>query len=98
MADLLTLFHNPESLSDNDLARVRRKIKRQTWTPWVTTAAFAGLASLKCRSPQVLGVAGVAGFLFGARLSMYANPNPSGYEQVFDKDIMDAFENRYIRF
>ena len=36
MADLATLFHNPESLSDTDLASVKRNIRIQRAIPWLT--------------------------------------------------------------
>ena len=79
MADLQTLFHNPESLNDGDLSKVRAKIFRQSWTPWFFSAAFAGGAFLKTKCPMKASLFTIAGFAIGAKLSYMASPMPSGY-------------------
>ena len=79
MADLQTLFHNPESLNDGDLSKVRAKIFRQSWTPYFFTGAFLGGAFMKYKCPMKISLFAVAGFAIGAKLSYLASPMPSGY-------------------
>ena len=40
MADLQTLFYNPEMLSDSDIKKVQWKMRQMKLMPWL----FAGLA------------------------------------------------------
>ena len=79
MADLQTLFHNPESLNDSDLSKVRSKIRRQSLTPWVFTSLFGGAAYMKYKCPMYISAFTIAGFALGAKLSYMASPMPTGY-------------------
>ena len=79
MADLQTLFHNPESLNDGDLSKVRAKIFRQSWTTSVFTGAFFAGAYMKYKCPMYISAFTIAGFALGAKLSYMASPMPTGY-------------------
>ena len=109
MSDLQALFHNPESFSDNDLSKVLWKMKVQSYFPYAT--AGAGAAAMMALDTGVfrksmclkrMGLAGVAGFMIGGLWSykVIGGGNLSSYSDVaqdnFDKEIMGAFEERYV--
>ena len=79
MADLQTLFHNPESLNDGDLSKVRAKIFRQSWTTSVFAGAFFAGSYLKYKCPMRITGFTLLGFALGAKLSYMASPMPTGY-------------------
>ena len=77
MTDLKTLFHNPDSLTDEELKQLRTKLRCQMATPYLS-AAFTGALFYVCSNtffytgflpmrqqiPRV-GVVALAGFIFG---------------------------------
>ena len=95
MAEFQTLFHNPESLNDADLADVKRKIQMQRITPWVWAGAFtfATFTRVKALSIPKLAPAFALGYFAGGVMSYHLfNGKPSNCE---DKEILNAFESRY---
>ena len=82
MADLQTLFHNPEAFSDSDLALVKQRIRMQRYTPWLTAAAAGGsmyvldmaIFKRKVYNPYMLGVATVLGFAIGGAAAHSIKP------------------------
>ena len=99
MAELQTLFHNPESLSDSDLSSIRGKLWMQGWMPWFmgTGAGAVGfLTSNRCwmRASLFFGV----GLTLGASVAYrMGSSSPSGYDAEMDKEILEAFEQRYVQ-
>ena len=75
MADLATLFHNPESLSDSDLGKIRRKLAFQRWSPLVPClGAFFWANSRFARHPYHLSITvscSVLSYFVGVRYLSY---------------------------
>ena len=101
MTDLKRLFHDPDSLEDHELLAVRSKLKWQMRMPYVS-AAFSG-ALFHVWSNQMfrtgfipirVGGAAFAGFMLGGFAS--SQMNRSVLSAPVDKDIMHAFETRYL--
>ena len=107
MTDLKTLFHNPDSLSDEELKQLRTKLRVQMATPYIS-AAFSGAfyhvcssqfyaathSSLRQTLPRV-GVVALAGFMFGGLAA--SQMDRSVLKRPVDTDILHAFEERYIK-
>ena len=99
--DLKVLFHNPESLTDEELLIVREKVARQYYVPKLTGliggfAVYAlEAAVLKrawCRKRVAVGA--VAGYLIGGFSTYnYVNSVP---RLEGEKDFVQAFDKRYV--
>ena len=108
MADLKTLFHNPESLSDTDLRTINRKLSNQRMLPYLTGAMFSGLSAVLTfksnpnpfkdilRSVRILAPAFIFGFAFGGYLSFKVSNKTSHYNADMDPEILEAFEAKYV--
>ena len=106
MADLQVLFHNPESMTDSDLSSVKSTLRMQRYAPWLFAGSFGGaLYLLNPKSPRVIqktAVGALAGYAFGGYLAYttLVRRNYSGYSESaqasMDKDILQAFEQRYV--
>ena len=100
--DLKVLFHNPEELTDAELAFLRDKIRMQRSMPWLT-AFFGGFGvyfldrGVIRRSHDIKRVAAGAlvGFILGAYGS-YQVGLPAPGERQFDREIIGAYEKRYV--
>ena len=98
--DLKQLFHNPEDLDDAELAIIRDKIRFQQHVPYLS-AFFTGLTMRIVDAhvfksgarPLRIGTAAAFGFYIGATA---ANTIGSNMYRQFDKDIMRAFDERYL--
>ena len=105
MADLQTLFHNPESLSDKDLKAIKTKIFSQRLTPFIFGSSFLGLQwfyQSNILRKKYCNITGAGVFLFGYALGgMYsykmASGSLKGYDADMDSDILNAFEHRYVQ-
>ena len=108
MTDLQTLFHNPECLSDKDLKSMYWKMRMQSTFPYVS-AAIAGGAMFfmdtailrKSMCQKRIGVMAFGGFMMGTALAYsVGGSSTNNYSDAakdnFDKDIMGAFEERYV--
>ena len=107
MTDLKTLFHNPDSLTDDELKQLRNKLRVQMATPYLS-AAFSGAlyhvcssqfyaathSSLRQTLPRV-GAVAFAGFLFGGLAA--SQMDRSVLRKPIDREILIAFEERYVR-
>ena len=99
--DLKALFHNPESLTDEELQHLSRKINIQRTMPW--TSAFFGGFGLYLIDTGVLRrgscnrriAAGAAvGFVLGA---WGASQTSTTITRITNEaDILNAFEKRYM--
>lgn len=99
--DLKVLFHNPESLSDEELLIVRDKIRRQSYIPKfsaliggfaVYALEAAVLKQAWCRKRVAVGA--VAGYLIGGFSTYnYVNSVP---RLEGEKDFVQAFDKRYV--
>jgi hypothetical protein len=97
--DIKVLFHNPESLSDEELRAISRKIQLQRSVPW-TSAAFGALtwylfqgAYLR-RTPcyKSAAVAGLLGFVVGA-YSVNSGDYANQVKRLEgEHDIVNAFD------
>ena len=108
MADLQTLFHNPECLSDKDLKSMYWKMRMQSTFPYLSAAAAGGFmffmdTSIMRRAmcQKRIGVMALGGFAVGTTLAYSVggsslNNYSEGAKDNFDKQIMDAFEDRYV--
>ena len=109
MADLQTLFHNPESLSDRDLSSIKNHMRLQRMFPLVTAAGFGASMFLldtrvfrKSHCFMRVGLLSTVGFFWGLEraTSLFNNRAPKGFSEVasdnFDAEIMGAFEDRYV--
>ena len=101
MADQLTLFYNPDMLSDKDIKACHMRMRIVKLTPWVT-ASVAGAAVFgfdtmylqKAMCMKRIGVAAAIGFGMGVSKAFYTTPSSGGYET--DHDILGAFEKKYV--
>lgn len=100
--DLKVLFHNPEELTDAELAHLRQKILLQRSMPW-TSAFFTGFAlyfveaTVLKRTPCIRRAAafGTIGFALGA---YYANNVRTSIPRLQSQsDIINAFDRRYMK-
>ena len=96
MADIKTLFHNPEAFSDADLKRVHSTLNSQRYTALFGTLAGGLGAFTVWNCPKRVAVFATLGYTLGGYYSYKVKENPRGYEHVFDNDIIKAFEQRYI--
>ncbi|TNV72014.1 hypothetical protein FGO68_gene9267 [Halteria grandinella] len=100
--DLKALFHNPESLTDEELNQLKTKIALQRSVPW-TTATFTGVAWYlfeasylrKSACLKRAAVAGVLGFAIGA-YSVNAGSSNSLPRLEGEAQIIEAFDRRYM--
>jgi hypothetical protein len=103
--DLKVLFHNPEELTDDELALARQKITFQRSMPWVT-AVFGGFSVFllerailrRTRATNAFMAAGaVAGFWLGNANSSSDGLVSTDYEKrTFDREIYSAFDRKYM--
>ena len=100
--DLKVLFHNPESLSDEELSHMRQKIALQRTMPYLG-AFFGGFATyalqtvvLKRMRAHWIGVG--TGALVGFALGGYsAYQVKTTLTRVYsDSEIISAFDRRYM--
>jgi hypothetical protein len=100
--DSKTLFHNPESLTDDDLAAIRSKLWYQRRS--AQAGALGGgffmyvmqMAVLKRVSPSIgqICFASFAGYLIAAN---GVNSSVSMIQSKLDRDITHAFDQRQLR-
>ena len=98
MAELQVLFHNPESLSDNDLSSIRNKIRIHKTLQYGTGAAavLIGMRYTKTQAVPMLGAFFLTGYFAGNTIAKMINVStPWALSQDHDTDIMKAFEQRY---
>ena len=98
--DLKVLFHNPESLSDEELVAVRDKVAKQYLVPKLTGviggfAVYALEAAILrrawCRRRVAAGA--FAGYLIGGfSVNQFVNTIP---RLEAERDILKAFDKRY---
>ena len=109
MADLQTLFHNPEVLTDRDLGQIKSHMRLQRIFPYASTAAFGGFMYFmdtavfrKSVCFKRLGLMSAVGFFWGASYSHLINNKTKTHkfseiaQENFDKDIIGAFEHKYV--
>jgi hypothetical protein len=100
--DLKVLFHDPESLSDTELRRLREKIRIQRTMPWLS-AFFGGfglyfldaavLRRSACNKRIAAGAA--VGYLLGAWGSYQVSTiDPERWAP--EADIISAYDRRYM--
>ena len=98
--DLKVLFHNPEDLSDDELAHLRQKIQLQRSMPW--TSAFFGGFGLYLLDKAILrrhycykriAVGALVGFALWAHASYQVR---TSIPRKLDTDIVNAFDRRYM--
>jgi hypothetical protein len=99
--DLKQLFHNPDSLTDSELSKLRSKIRQQSWMPYFTgvfSGVFLGVIDNQLLGKSLCGkriLAGAAvGYLIGAN---GANAYNTVLNRSFDREIVNAFDLRFIR-
>ena len=100
--DYKLLFHNPEELSDMELQHLRNKIRLQRAMPFYTAAIF-GFAGYLYDSALMkrnyawsrIGTLAFLGFVLGAQGS-YQVQTTFPRERQVDKDIINAFDRRYM--
>jgi hypothetical protein len=100
--DLKVLFHNPESLSNEELRKLSNKIMIQRSIPY-TSALFAGFAWYLYEAAYLrrvaclkrAGVVGIVGFAIGA---YYANSEFSNSISRLNSEheIVAAFDKKYL--
>lgn len=100
--DSKTLFHNPESLTDNDLAAIRSKLwyQRRSAQAGALSGGFlmyvTQMAVLKRSNPGLAQIclASFAGYLIAAN---GVNSSISVIKSSLDRDITHAFDQRQLR-
>ena len=100
--DTKTLFHDPDDLSDEELKSLRFKLTTQRQMPYFAAAftamSFHVLHSQMFRTgvlPVRITIAAAAGFMLGGYGAH--SVNGSILPRKFDKDIMLAFEQRFLK-
>ena len=99
--DLKVLFHNPESLSDQELAHLRQKIALQRSMPWIS-AFFGGFSFYfldavvlkKSTCYRRIALGGLLGFVLGGVGSYNVSTSVTRLEQ--DAEIINAFDRKYM--
>ena len=107
MTDLKTLFHDPDSLTDEELKALRSKLRWQMATPYISAAFtgafyhvcshqffYSGVLPLRRQLPPVV-LASFAGFMFGGYAASHMGR--SVLNRPVDRDILIAFEERYMK-
>ena len=104
LMDLKVLFHNPEELTDDELALVREKIRFQRSMPWIT-AFFGGVSVLlferailrKTRATNAFIAAGaLAGFWLGNTSAANGLEQTDYERRTHDTEIYNAFDRKYM--
>ena len=98
--DLKVLFHNPESLSDEELVAIREKVAKQHFVPKITAvvggfAVFALEAAVLRRAwcKKRVAAGALAGYLIGGfTANQFVNTVP---RLEAERDIVQAFDKRY---
>ena len=102
--DLKVLFHNPEELSEEELALARKKIHFQRSMPWVT-ALFGGFSVFvleraifrKTRATNAfLALGALGGFWLGNASSGFGLQQTDNEKRAYDYEILNAFDRKYM--
>ena len=91
MADLQTLFHNPESLTDRDLSSIKNHMRLQRMFPLISTFGFG--ASMFLLDTRIfrkshcffrIGVLSAFGFFWGINTApkLFNNRAPRGFSET----------------
>ena len=96
MADLRTLFHNPESLSDSELRSIKRQMQFTRVPQPVGLAIGAAIGFQRTKSLYRAAPFAVVGLIGGSMISNFIPGKFSSLSQPVDEEIMAAFEQKYV--
>ena len=98
MAELQVLFHNPESLTDDDLSSIRNKVRIHHAVQFGTGLGGFFVAIQYTRRNVYLAPSFLASYFVGDHVArLVNNSTPWSLSQEHDPVIMNAFETKFLR-